>query len=141
MSIYWGLLFFILLFIEVITINLVSIWFAIGAVFAMVVSLFTDNLIIQLVTFIVISIISLILTKPIVKKFNNTKKTPTNLDRVIGKVGEVTKRITAHSYGEVKVFGTVWTAASNKTIEVGEKVIVNKIEGVKLIVSKNKEEK
>ena len=141
MSIYWGLLFFILLFIEVITINLVSIWFAIGAVFAMVVSLFTDNLIIQLVTFIVISIISLILTKPIVKKFNNTKKTPTNLDRVIGKVGEVTKKITAHNYGEVKVFGTVWTAVSNKTIEVGEKVLVNKMDGVKLVVSKNKEEK
>ena len=141
MTFYWGVIFFILLFIEIITINLVSIWFALGALASMITSIFTDNLIIQIIVFIAVSVITLLLTKPFIKKFNSTKHIPTNLDRVIGKVGEVTKDIKHNNYGEVKVMGTIWTATSDEEISIGEKVKVEKIDGVKLIVSKNKEEK
>ncbi len=134
MSIYWFFLFLILLFIELITVNLVSIWFVIGAVFAMLSTTFTDNIILQFLVFVIVSIISLLITKPLVKKFKLAKLEPTNLDRVIGKIGEVTKRIPEFGYGEVKVLGAVWTADSTGEIEVGTKVKVQKIDGVKLIV-------
>lgn len=136
MAIYWFILFLFLIFIEVSTVNLVSIWFAIGSVAAMIVALFTGEVWIQTSVFVVVSLISLLITKPLVKKFKKTETIPTNIDRVIGKKGEVTKKITPDQYGEVKVFGIVWTAASEDTIEIGEKVIVQEIEGVKLIVLK-----
>lgn len=141
MTIYWGLLFFVLIFVEFVTVNLVSIWFAMGAISAMVVSLFTNSIFIQLVIFIIVSIISLILTKPIVEKITNKKVEPTNLDRVIGKTGIVTKKITVDNYGEVKVLGTIWTAVSDENLDEKDKVIIKKIDGVKLVVSKKEEEK
>jgi len=136
MTFYWLIAFVLLLFIEIVTVNLVSIWFALGAIFSMITSLFTDNLVIQIVVFISVSIVSLVLTKPIVKKFSTITRVPTNLDRVIGKTAEVTKKITSDNYGEVKVMGTIWTATGKGSFEVGEKVIVNKIDGVKLVVTK-----
>lgn len=140
MSIYWLLAFFLLLLVEVATVNLVSIWFAIGAVAAFISCFFTDHVFIQLLVFVVVSTITLICMLPFVKKFKNNKKViPTNLDRVIGKSGKVTKQITPEEYGEVKVLDTIWTAASEETIEVGATVTVERIEGVKLIVTKEEE--
>ena len=74
------------------------------------------------------------------KKFKVTNFEPTNSDRVIGKVVEVTKEIKSNEYGEVVVFGTVWLAASDKNHKVGSKVVVQKIEGNKLIVKEEGEE-
>lgn len=137
MSIYWLLAFFLLLLVEVATVNLVSIWFAIGAVAAFISCFFTDNVFIQLLVFVVVSIVALICMLPVIKKFKKNKKViPTNVDRVIGKSGIVTKKITADYYGEVKVLESIWTARSDEVIEVGEKVKVEKIDGVKLIVTK-----
>ncbi len=132
----WFIAFIVLLVLELVTVNLVSIWFAIGSVCAFITTFFTDSIIIQVGVFIIVSIIALILTKPIVKKFKANEVIPTNLDRVIGKRAEVIKKITEDEYGEVKVMGSVWTACSNETLEVGQKVKVKKIDGVKLIVSK-----
>lgn len=134
MSVYWFTLFLILLFIELVTVNLVSIWFVIGAVFAILSTTFTDNIFIQFLVFIVVSVISLLVTKPLVKRFKLSRLEPTNLDRVVGKIGEVTKKIPEFGYGEVKVLGAVWTADSSEEIEVGTKIKVQKIDGVKLIV-------
>lgn len=136
MAIYWFMACLVLLFIEISTVNLVSIWFAIGSLFAMILAIFTDNFLLQLIVFIVISIIALLITKPLVKKFRKTDIVPTNLDRVIGKKADVIKEITADKYGEVKVLGAVWTAASDSNFKVGDKVIVKSIDGVKLIVEK-----
>ena len=86
-----------------------------------------------------LAVISLLITKPLVKKFKKFDFTPTNSDRVIGKIGEVTKKISPNKYGEVKVFDSVWTAKSDTSIEEGEKVKVLSIEGVKLIVEKESE--
>lgn len=79
---------------------------------------------------------ALLITKPMVKKFKSNKIEATNLDRVVGKTAIVTKRISASSYGEVKVLGSIWTAASDEVIEVGMHAVVKKIDGVKLLVSK-----
>lgn len=135
----WTIVFLVLLFIELITINLVSIWFAIGALFSAIVSIFTDSVLIQFLAFLLVSIVALIITKPVIKKFNRKKFTPTNLDRVIGQQGVVTEKITENSYGLVKVLGSVWTASSDDFIDVGSRVIVQKIDGVKLIVKKKED--
>ncbi len=138
MNLFWGLMFLIFLFIEIITINLVTIWFAIGSLIAFFVSLVYDSLIVQIIVFIVISIISLLLTKPIVKKLKINNFEATNSDRFIGKSGVVTKKITPKTKGEVKVLGTIWTAVSDENLEENDDIIVEKIEGVKLIVKKEK---
>ena len=135
----WTIIFLILLFVELITINLVSIWFAIGALFSAIVSIFTDSVLIQFLTFLLVSIVTLIITKPVVKKINKKKFTPTNLDRVIGQQGVVTKKIAKDSYGLVKVLGSIWTATSDDFIDVGSRIIVQKIDGVKLIVKKKED--
>ncbi len=135
----WFITFIVLLFIEIVTVNLVSIWFAIGAVAAMITASFTDSLLIQIIVFTVVSAIVLLLTKPIVKKLRKTEIEATNSDRVVGKEAIVTKKITKDSYGEVKVLGKYWTACSNKTLKEEEKVIVKGIDGVKLIVEKEED--
>lgn len=142
MSIYWIILFLVLLFIELATVNLVSIWFAIGAVVAFIISVFTDSILVQLLVFVVVSIVALFITLPLVRKIKNKSKTiPTNLDRVIGKKAEVVKEIKPNHYGEVKVFDNVWTATSDDSFQIGDKVIVDKIDGVKLVVRKEEEKK
>lgn len=137
----WFILFLALLFLELITINLVSIWFAIGAVASLITASLTDNVMIQIIVFILVSIMALLITKPIVKKLRKREITPTNLDRVIGKIGVVTKGISKNSYGEVKVEGSIWTAKAEKKIKEKSQVKVLKIEGVKLLVEEVKEEK
>lgn len=138
MTFEWFILFLFLLIIELMTVNLVSIWFAIGAIASMISTIWTDSFIVQLIVFIVVSLISLIITKPIVHKLKKDNFVPTNSDRVIGKVGKVTKDIGVNNYGEVVVFGNTWTAVSSSNIPVGSKVKVLAIEGVKLIVEEEK---
>ena len=138
MAVFWIISFIIFLIIEIATINLVSIWFVLGSLAALITSYITKNVFIQLFIFVIISTVSLCITKPLVKKFKNTKPTPTNLDRVIDKIGVVTKEITKDEYGEVKVMNTIWTAKADTDLEIGTKVKIIKIEGVKLIVEEEK---
>ena len=140
MSFAWLITFLVLTFIELITVNLVSIWFSIGAVAALISSYFTDNIYIQIIIFIVVSSISLILTRKIVSKLRGNDFEKTNLDRVIGKIGIVTEEITKLEPGEVKVDGKKWSAISTKKIDVGSKVEILSIDGVKLKVKEVKEE-
>ncbi len=141
MSFTWIILFAVLILIEIFTINLVSIWFAIGALTSFLVSLLTDSTWIQILTFILVSIITLLLTKKIVSKLKDKEVTPTNLDRVIGTVGLVTKKISLLEPGEVKAGGKMWSAISNENIDINTEVKILSIEGVKLIVKKVEEEK
>lgn len=138
LNLLWFIIFITLLAYELLTVDLVSIWFVIGSLVALLLSFITDSLLIQTFSFLIVSIITLILTKPFVKKFKAFKVTPTNYDRVIGQVGDVTKKIERNKYGEVKIFGNVWTAYSSdgSEIDAGEKVVALRIEGVKLIVKK-----
>lgn len=139
MTIFWFCLFLVALVVELLTAGLVSIWFAIGALCTMGISYLTKNIVIQLLAFITISVLTLILTKPLIKKFKAFDVQPTNTDRVIGKLADVTKDITPNNFGEVKIFGEYWTAISEEKIKAGAKVRVKAIEGVKLIVEKEEE--
>lgn len=140
MTTLWMVVFLGLVFLELATINLVSIWFAIGALVSFIVSLYVENVTVQIAVFVVVSAVSLLLTKKIVKKLRTREPEKTNLDRVIGKIGIVTEEITKLEPGEVKVDGKKWSAISSKKIKVGSKVEILSIDGVKLNVKEVKEE-
>ena len=140
MSGIWLIVFVALSFFELTTVNLVSIWFAIGSLASFVTSLLVEEPTIQIAVFVIVSFISLVCTKSIVKKLRTREIIPTNLDRVIGKIGVVTEEITKLEPGEVKGDGKRWSATSRKKINVGSKVEILSIDGVKLSVSEVKEE-
>lgn len=130
----WLILVLVLSIIEITTINLTTLWFIISGIVALVLSFFVTNELILLSVFIAGGVILLITTKPILKKYMKVKNVPTNLDRIIGLVGTVTEDITNGDIGEVKVDGKRWSAVSKEDLLTGEKVIVKKIDGVKLVV-------
>ena len=91
---------------------------------------------IQFLIFGVLGIILLITTRPILTKLIHPIIAKTNLDRVIGMSGVVTEEIRKNVIGEVKVDGKKWSAIANRKIPVGEAVIIESIDGVKLVVRK-----
>ncbi len=134
--IFWLILVIVLTIIEVATVNLLTIWFVISGIVALILSFFIEDVAIVSTIFAVLGIILLITTRPILKKYLPTQRERTNIDRVIGMKGIVTEEIKKNVIGEVKVDGKKWSAISNKKIEVGEEVIIDAIEGVKLVVRK-----
>lgn len=134
----WLLLVIILSIVEIITVNLVSIWFVISGIVAMIASLFTDNLVIQISIFVILGLIFMILTRKIVKKIV-PEKVKTNIDRIIGMQGIVITKIGKNKPGEVKVDGKIWTATSDETINQDEIVKILEINSTKLKVEKIKE--
>lgn len=140
MSLTWMIVFIVLILLELMTVNLVSIWFALGALASFTLSFFTNNVTLQIATFVAVSAISLLLTKDFVKKIRGNKVIATNLDRVIGQIGIVTEEINKLEPGEVKVDGKRWSAISSEKIKVGSKVEILSIDGVKLNVKQLKEE-
>lgn len=142
-SLYWLIVLAILIFIEIITLGLTTIWFAGGALVAFIVSLFYDNLLVEVILFLVISLALLYFTRPLVLKYFNPKRTRTNYEGVIGKEALVTITINnINAEGQVIVDGQEWSARSQlgNTIEKGTKVTVQSIQGVKLFVTIKKEE-
>ena len=135
---YWLLIIIILTTIEVITTNLVSVWFIASAIISLIVSFFTDSFLVQFAIFVLGGAIFLLLTKPLLKKKLAAKKIPTNIDRILGMKGKVTEKIMPNEIGEVYVDGKKWSAYSNETIEINELVIIEAINGVKLKVRKEK---
>lgn len=139
MSYFWLVLVIILIVVEACTCELVTIWFVASGIVALILSLFIDNIFIQTSVFIVLGILLLITTRTILKKFLKVKDEPTNLDRVIGMKGIVTKEISSLNYGEVKVDGKFWTAISDSEFKEGDTVKIIDINGVKLKVKNWKE--
>lgn len=140
MFISWLIVFIILIIVELATVNLVSIWFAIGALITAVCSIFITEPIILSSIFVTTSILALILTKKVMQKLLKKETIPTNVDRIIGKIGKVTKEISKLEPGEVKVDGKYWTAIADKKIKKDSKVEILTIDGVKLKVKEIKEE-
>jgi len=130
--------------IEALTTGIVTIWFMAGALLALICQLLHLSIWIQIVVFIISSLLLLIFTRPLVKKYVDTKKTSTNADSLINQTALVTKTIAPFNAGQVKIKGQIWTAMNinaQENIDTGEEVFIIKIEGVKLIVRKiNKEE-
>lgn len=134
----WLSIVVLLAIIEIITVNLVSIWFVISGILSMISSLFITNITIQITIFVIFGVLFMLLTKKTVKKII-PKKERTNIDRVIGMEGIVTKKITKNTPGEVKVDGKYWTATSEKTILPETIVKILEINSTKLKVEIVKE--
>ena len=138
MTTVWLVAMIALLLVEASVPGLVSIWFALGAFAAMLSALLNAPLWLQLSWFAVVSLASLWLTRPFVKKFVNSRTTPTNLDMVIGQDCVVTEDIdNVLGTGAVSVGGKEWTArmdGANEKACRGDVVTAVRIEGVKLIV-------
>ena len=134
----WLIISGICLIVESFTLGFFVFWFSIGAIFALITSLFTTNIIIQSTVFVITSTLLLLLTKPLIKKFVKTPKTkPTNVYSIIGKEGIVLETIDSiNGTGKVKVNGELWSAISDSNIEKNEKFKVISVNGVKLKVEK-----
>ena len=134
----WLVLMVAFLAAEAATVTLVSLWFAAGALVALVAALLGGPLWLQVTLFLAVSAVLLALLRPLVKRYISTEITATNVDSVIGSTGLVTTAIdNTSAAGQVKIGGMDWTArsTSGEPIEVGTLVKVDKIEGVKAFVS------
>ena len=137
-TIFWAVITVLLIVTEAITPQLVTVWFSLGSLSALLTSIITDKIWLQATVFIIVSVLSLFFTRPIVKKHINTKKIATNSDRLIGKTGIVKEKIdNNNAVGLVTVDGSLWSAKSKDgtSIDQGSEVTVEKIEGVKLVVT------
>ena len=114
----WLIVFIVLTAIEMATFQLVTIWFAVGAVAAFITSLFSTSLEIQLIVFLAVSMLLLILVRPIAGRFLQTKTVKTNVDSLIGDYATVTARIhNQEGFGKAVIRGQEWTAAAEKDKE------------------------
>lgn len=137
-AILWLILMVVLLITEASTVTLVSLWFAGGALAALLVSLLGAAVWIQVLAFLAVSAVLLTALRPIAKKHFTPKLTATNVDSVIGSTGLVTAAIdNVSAAGQVKLGAMVWTARATDgaPIPEGTLVKVDKIEGVKAFVS------
>ena len=134
----WISVFIITLFIELNTADLTIIWFCIASLVSFILALFGISYIIQIIVFVVISLVLLIATRPLTKNMMNKTLIRTNADRIISSIGIVTKAINPDDVGEVKVGSDYWRAisADNTLIEENEKVTIISFSGNKVIVSK-----
>ncbi len=136
----WLIAIALLLLVEFATSTLTTIWFAGGALIALICAFFGGPLWLQVILFVAGSIVLLFMTRPLALRFMDKGSVRTNADSLIGREAVVTERIdNLRSTGAVQVSGQVWTARSvnpEHTIEKDEIVMVRAIEGVKLIVGK-----
>ncbi len=140
---FWIALTVILVIVEALTVQLVTIWFAAGSLAAVIAAFAGADTMWQFIIFAAVSLIALLVSRPYVKKVIQKKAVPTNADRCIGKQAVVIQTISNRdASGQVKVEGAVWSARSgdDSVIEEGETVLIKKIEGVKVVVEKIKTE-
>ena len=138
MAVVWLGLMVLFLLLEAGTVALVSLWFAAGALAAILVSLLGGNLVIQSLVFLVVSCALLALARPVLRKYYTPRITRTNVDSLPGSLGLVTADIdNVVGAGEVKLGAMTWTARSTdgSPIPAGTQVRVDRIEGVKAFVS------
>ena len=136
--IFWVVAIILFLVVEAATAGLTCIWFALGSVAALLTAWLRGPIWLQIVWFLVVSVSALLLTRPLARKFINGRKTPTNADRAIGRIGIVTETIdNIAATGQVKLGAMPWTARSTDgtPIETGTLVRVDRVEGVKAFVS------
>ena len=127
--------------IEGMTLGLTTVWFSLSAVLMIFISMLHPPFYVQCVLFALVALLLLFFTRPIALKFLHTKRENTNADSLIGKKALVLQTITEWEKGQVKINGAVWTAASvdGAAIPAGDECIIEKIEGVTLIVKKIQE--
>lgn len=138
---FWVAALVVFLIVEAVTAGLVSIWFVFGSLVALICAALGAAVWLQIFWFVIVSVATLVLTRPLVKRYVDSRSVATNADRSIGRAAVVTERIdNLAATGAVKLDGVVWTARSTNdavAIETGERVTVRAIEGVKLIVERS----
>ena len=142
LSVIWLIVLVACLVVEISTLGLASIWFAGGALLAMIIALIGGPLWLHVLIFLVTSVVLLIFTRPIARKYFNKNREKTNVNSKIGKQAIVTVTIdNLKGTGQIITEGMEWTARSldSSVIEEGAVVTIEKIEGVKAIVSIRKE--
>ena len=133
---FWVIISGLFLILESITTGFLVFWFSVGSVFAMIVSFFTDSIIIQATTFIISSTILIFATRKFVNLFFKQDK-PNNVNSDVGKIGKVIADIIPlENKGQIKVGGEVWSATSenNGIIKQDTEIVITKISGVKAVV-------
>ena len=138
MTTFWLIVMVLFLAVEAVTVGLVCIWFAAGSLIALLAAMCGAQLWLQIVVFLIVSAATLYFTRPLVKRYVNSKVEPTNADMVIGKECRVTETVdNIAGTGAVYVDGKTWTARSenDELIQAGTLVTAKSIDGVKLIVA------
>ena len=138
MTKFWLIVMVLFLAVEAVTVGLVCIWFAAGSLIALLAAMCGAQLWLQIVVFIIVSAATLYFTRPLVKRYVNSKVEPTNADMVIGKECRVTETVdNIAGTGAVYVDVKTWTAriADDEVIPEGTLVTAKSIDGVKLIVA------
>lgn len=136
-AVWFGLL-VLFLWVEASTVTMVSAWFALGALAAMIVSICNGALWLQVVLFFVVSTVCLLSLRPLAKKYFTPKIVKTNVDSVVGSKGKVLESIdNVAATGRVKLGSMEWTARSTdgQNIAADTLVAVDKVEGVKVFVT------
>ncbi|MBQ7039444.1 MAG: NfeD family protein [Clostridia bacterium] len=138
----WFLLLIATGIVEAATAGLVCIWFTFGALFALISAALGAGALVQILIFILVSVLSLVFTRPLVKKHVAEKTVSTNSDRIIGTECIVTEDIdNLNNTGAIKANGLIWSAkSSGENIKKGSLVTVLKIEGVHAIVKEKEKE-
>lgn len=144
LPVYWLIALVVFLVIEATTLGLATIWFAGGALVALIAAMCGAGIVIQIVLFLVVSLVLLFFTRPFAVRFLNKDTLKTNVDRVVGMEGVVTEEISnLAGTGKVSLGGNIWTARTENeggTIPVDTVVAVLRVEGVKLIVKVKEKE-
>lgn len=140
----WLVLFIVMLVAELMTMGLTTIWFAGGALAAFFAALLDSHLMVQVVLFVVVSIVLLLFTRPLAAKYLNRNTVKTNVESLEGRIAYVTEEIdNMEARGTVTIDGIVWSARAaveSDKIAVGERIRILGVRGVKLIVERCKEE-
>ena len=134
---FWVVMLVVLIVVEAVTAQMVTIWFAAGAAAAIAAEILGAQVWLQWIVFVAVSAVALVATRPLVRKLTKTKIQPTNADRCIGQTAVVVEEINnLEGKGQVHVNGIVWSARSSdgSVFKKDERVTVEKIDGVKLIV-------
>lgn len=130
--------------IEAATLGLTSIWFAGGALFALIAAALNAPMVIQILLFLVISLVLLFFTRPIAVRYFNKERVKTNVESLVGRQAIVTGDIdNLQGTGQITVGGQEWSARSlndDVKISAGAVVVIAAISGVKLIVREEQEE-
>ena len=135
----WLILFLVFLGLEMITTGIFFfLCFSTGAMFSMLFSLLGTSFQTELIIFCAVSVCSLLLIRPLFKMYIAKKKIETNVDSLIGAPAVVIEKIKKNGKGKIKVASEIWLAVSKEDIDVGEIVVIEAVDGTKLVVKKEK---
>lgn len=134
----WLIIFIVLIAIEAFTFSLTTIWFALGALVMILISLLKLPFSVQLLVWLILSSVLLYFTRPYALSKLKVGRVKTNVDSLVGKSALVVKTITKHEKGEIKINGIIWSAKTEneETLEEGNECEIVEIQGATALVKK-----